>query len=152
MNSALTATNIPDKTKSLEPVIEINDLRKGFGTQEVLKDVSLLLALSAMQLWLLFSFSVASALPEQNDPFAAKRHVMIERDIKGRNIKDPAVLKAMEKIPRHLFVDKQLQDQAYEDYPLPIGAEQTISQLYIGLGPSIQDIDFKGSQAQRKEI
>jgi phospholipid/cholesterol/gamma-HCH transport system ATP-binding protein len=41
MNSALTATNIPDKTKSLEPVIEINDLRKGFGTQEVLKDVSL---------------------------------------------------------------------------------------------------------------
>jgi len=82
---------------------------------------SVLLALSAMQLWLMFSFSVASALPEQRDPFAAKRQVMIERDIKGRNIKDPAVLKAMEKIPRHLFVDTQLQDQAYEDYPLPLG-------------------------------
>lgn len=92
---------------------------------------SVLLALSAVQLWLLFSFSVASALPEQSDPFTAKRQVMIERDIKGRNITDPAVLKAMGKIPRHLFVDKQFQEQAYEDYPLPIGAEQTISQPYI---------------------
>jgi len=41
MNSTLTVTNFPDKTKSFEKVIEINNLRKGFGTQEVLKNVSL---------------------------------------------------------------------------------------------------------------
>jgi protein-L-isoaspartate(D-aspartate) O-methyltransferase len=40
-------------------------------------------------------------------------------------------LKAMEKIPRHLFVDEGLQDQAYADNPLPIGERQTISQPYI---------------------
>ncbi|MGD0755672.1 MAG: ATP-binding cassette domain-containing protein [Bacteroidales bacterium] len=41
MNSTLTVTNFPDKTKSREQVIEINNLRKGFGAQEVLKNVSL---------------------------------------------------------------------------------------------------------------
>jgi phospholipid/cholesterol/gamma-HCH transport system ATP-binding protein len=41
MNSTLTVTNFPDKTKSCEQVIEINNLRKGFGAQEVLKNVSL---------------------------------------------------------------------------------------------------------------
>ncbi|MCG2721321.1 MAG: protein-L-isoaspartate(D-aspartate) O-methyltransferase [Thermodesulfovibrionales bacterium] len=56
---------------------------------------------------------------------------MIERDIKGRGIKDKKVLEVMAKVPRHLFVDPALRGKAYEDYPLPIGEGQTISQPYI---------------------
>lgn len=56
---------------------------------------------------------------------------MIETQLKSRGIKDPLVLAAMGKIPRHLFVDKSQRDFAYEDGPLPIGFGQTISQPYI---------------------
>ena len=91
----------------------------------------LALALCAIPGWLLLSFFIAGAAQEQNDPFSAKRPVMIEKDLRGRNIKDPAVLKAMQKVPRHLFVARDLIDQAYNDYPLPIGEGQTISQPYI---------------------
>ena len=48
-----------------------------------------------------------------------------------RGIKDPNVLEAMAKVPRHLFVPPHLQDEAYADYPLAIGEGQTISQPYI---------------------
>ena len=44
---------------------------------------------------------------------------------------DPRVLAAMRKVPRHLFMPQHLWDQAYNDYPLPIGEDQTISQPYI---------------------
>jgi protein-L-isoaspartate(D-aspartate) O-methyltransferase len=47
------------------------------------------------------------------------------------DITDPAVLAAMAHVPRHVFVPPQHRDQAYEDYPLPIGCGQTISQPYI---------------------
>lgn len=56
---------------------------------------------------------------------------MVQEQIKARGISDERVLAAMFKIPRHLFVDKALWDQAYSDYPLPIGEGQTISQPYI---------------------
>lgn len=56
---------------------------------------------------------------------------MVENDIKGRGIKDKKVLEVMGKIPRHLFVDENLKDRAYADYPLPIGEGQTISQPYV---------------------
>lgn len=65
------------------------------------------------------------------DPFESKRKIMIERDIKGRGIKDIKVLNAMAKIPRHFFVDENLRDRAYADHPLPIGEGQTISQPYV---------------------
>ncbi len=48
-----------------------------------------------------------------------------------RGIKDPRVLKAFQKIPRHHFVSEKYLDRAYEDFPLPIGAGQTISQPYM---------------------
>lgn len=60
-----------------------------------------------------------------------KRQDMVEYDIKGRGIKDEKVLKAMLKVPRHLFVDEAYQMYAYADHPLPIDAGQTISQPYI---------------------
>lgn len=56
---------------------------------------------------------------------------MVERDLKGRGIKDPRVLAAMAAIPRHEFVPEKQRAATYEDRPLPIGAGQTISQPYI---------------------
>lgn len=59
------------------------------------------------------------------------RASMVQEQLAGRNIRDPRVLEAMNRIPRHLFVDKQLWDSAYADGPLPIGYSQTISQPYM---------------------
>ena len=59
------------------------------------------------------------------------RHQMVEEQIASRGIKDPLVLAAMKRVPRHLFVDESLQARAYEDHPLPIGEGQTISQPYM---------------------
>ena len=56
---------------------------------------------------------------------------MIDRDLRGRGIKDARVLAAMASIPRHRFVPENLRPAAYEDRPLPIGENQTISQPYI---------------------
>lgn len=62
---------------------------------------------------------------------AAARRTMIDRDLRGRGIKDPRVLAAMEAVPRHLFVAEDLRPLAYEDRALPIAEGQTISQPYI---------------------
>ncbi len=56
---------------------------------------------------------------------------MVDGQIRARGIADQRVLTAMEKIPRHLFVDEVLAEQAYNDNPLPIDRRQTISQPYI---------------------
>jgi protein-L-isoaspartate(D-aspartate) O-methyltransferase len=65
------------------------------------------------------------------DPYAEKRQAMVEKDLKGRGIKDKKVLDVMGKIPRHLFVKESLRKQAYADHPLPIAEGQTISQPYV---------------------
>jgi len=59
------------------------------------------------------------------------RERMVREQLEARDITDPAVLAAMRKVPRHLFVEEALRAQAYEDHPLPIGHGQTISQPYI---------------------
>ena len=69
--------------------------------------------------------------PEDPDTYLARRRVMVERDLRGRGIKDPRVLAVMEAVPRHLFVPDKLRAAAYDDRPLPIGEGQTISQPYI---------------------
>jgi len=56
---------------------------------------------------------------------------MVSTQIEARGINDQRVLAAMRKVPRHLFVSEAFQDQAYGDFPLPIGEGQTISQPYI---------------------
>ena len=56
---------------------------------------------------------------------------MVQEHLVRRGIADPRVLDAMRKVPRHLFVDEALRDQAYGDHPLPIGDGQTISQPYM---------------------
>lgn len=63
--------------------------------------------------------------------FKRQREKMVSTQIEGRGIHDYRVLEAMRKVPRHLFVGEALQDQAYGDFPLPIGEGQTISQPYI---------------------
>src|SRR3972149_5857809 len=56
---------------------------------------------------------------------------MVETQLLPRGIKDPKVLKAMETVARHLFMDEALVSQAYNDFPLPIGEGQTISQPFM---------------------
>lgn len=56
---------------------------------------------------------------------------MVREQIEARGIKDKGVLEAMRKVKRHLFVPLRYRLSAYEDHPLPIGMEQTISQPYI---------------------
>lgn len=56
---------------------------------------------------------------------------MVDEQIKSRGVVDPAVLRAMSRVPRHLFVPSEVRPFAYEDRPLPIGQGQTISQPYI---------------------
>ncbi len=63
--------------------------------------------------------------------FSRLREKMVSTQIEARGINDRRVLDAMRKVPRHLFVGEALQDQAYGDFPLPIGEGQTISQPYI---------------------
>jgi protein-L-isoaspartate(D-aspartate) O-methyltransferase len=63
--------------------------------------------------------------------FPKARLKMVEEQIFSRGIKDAKLIEAMKKIPRHLFVEEALQNQAYNDHPLPIGEKQTISQPYM---------------------
>ena len=63
--------------------------------------------------------------------YARERRLMTDSQIRARGVRDPQVLAAMDKVPRHLFVHESLQAHAYADEPLPIGEGQTISQPYI---------------------
>ena len=77
--------------------------------------------------------------------FAAQRQRMVEQQLKPRGIKDERVLAAMAKVPREEFIPADARAGAYEDGPLPIGYDQTISQPYIvafmteQLGPKPSD-------------
>ena len=63
--------------------------------------------------------------------YERRREEMVRNQIEARGIKAPEVLAAFRRVPRHLVVSEALRDQAYGDYPLPIGEQQTISQPYI---------------------
>ncbi|MBW2607537.1 MAG: protein-L-isoaspartate(D-aspartate) O-methyltransferase [Deltaproteobacteria bacterium] len=68
---------------------------------------------------------------ENSMKYKRQREEMIKRQIVARGITDEKVITAMRNVPRHLFVSEALTDQAYGDFPLPIGEQQTISQPYI---------------------
>ncbi len=70
-------------------------------------------------------------MDENSIKYERQRQDMVRRQIEARGVTDPKVLAAMQKVPRHLFVSDALRDQAYGDFPLPIGEQQTISQPYI---------------------
>jgi len=65
------------------------------------------------------------------DELETARLRMVAEQIEGRGIRNLAVLDAMRKVPRHLFVPEMMRPHAYDDAPLPIGEGQTISQPYI---------------------
>jgi protein-L-isoaspartate(D-aspartate) O-methyltransferase len=67
----------------------------------------------------------------EQDRYADARRRMVEEQMRDRGIKDPRVLAAFGKVPRHRFVPPDHLPEAYEDYPLPIGHCQTISQPYM---------------------
>ncbi len=80
----------------------------------------------------------------QEDLQASRRREMVEV-VRGRGVSDRRVLDAMGQVPRHLFVPEPVRPQAYEDFPLPIGSQQTISQPYIvALMTSL--LDLKGGE------
>lgn len=68
---------------------------------------------------------------KQDSFFQKKREQMVKYQIRARGLKDEPLLQAMLAVPRHLFVPEPYRREAYEDYPLPIGEGQTISQPYI---------------------
>lgn len=78
--------------------------------------------------------------------FAAARQRMVATQLAGRDITDQLVLQAMRAVPRHELVPADLRSHAYEDYPVPIGYGQTISQPYIvafmtqALNPRTNDV------------
>ncbi len=77
--------------------------------------------------------------------FPKARAKMVEEQIIERGIKDPCVIAAMKKVPRHLFVEEALQSQAYNDHPLPIGEKQTISQPYM-VALMTEAMELKGKE------
>lgn len=81
----------------------------------------------------------------QNDIYKVARERMVENQIKARGISDSRVIQAMLKVPRHFFVDEGLRDQAYGDFPLPIGEGQTISQPYI-VALMTEALELKGNE------
>jgi protein-L-isoaspartate(D-aspartate) O-methyltransferase len=70
-------------------------------------------------------------MDKESIKYARQREEMVRNQIEARGIKSPRVLSAFRRVPRHLFVSEALRDQAYGDYPLPIGEQQTISQPFI---------------------
>lgn len=70
---------------------------------------------------------------------------MVETQLAGRGIKDERVLEAMRKVPRHMFVDEALREQAYNDHPLPIAEKQTISQPYV-VALMSESLELTGSE------
>jgi protein-L-isoaspartate(D-aspartate) O-methyltransferase len=77
--------------------------------------------------------------------FAALRSAMVERQIVSRGVRAPLVLEAMRTVPREAFLPQSLQEFAYDDSPLPIDANQTISQPYI-VAFMVEALNLKGGE------
>jgi protein-L-isoaspartate(D-aspartate) O-methyltransferase len=90
--------------------------------------------LGCLRLAALAAWTIGYLLPmpgfAQQDLSAVRRQQMVEV-VRERGVSDRRVLDAMGEVPRHLFVPENVRPQAYEDFPLPIGSQQTISQPYI---------------------
>jgi protein-L-isoaspartate(D-aspartate) O-methyltransferase len=74
---------------------------------------------------------LAGQAPAQDDRFDHERARMVATQIEARDIRDPATLAAMRRVPRHLFVPDERRRLAYQDGPVPIGYGQTISQPFV---------------------
>lgn len=83
--------------------------------------------------------------PPVKNNFSVARERMVREQLIPRGITDQCVLRAMKSVPRHEFVEEALQQQAYGDFPLPIGEGQTISQPYI-VALMTQALQLKGDE------
>ena len=92
-----------------------------------------LFSVSILVTLLMSWFNTSSQNPgsDSADTFSLVREAMVEKQIISRGVKDPQVIEAMKTVPRHLFVDPEDMQEAYEDHPLGIHEGQTISQPYI---------------------
>lgn len=91
---------------------------------------------------LLFPDEIRSGM---NHDYSLARERMVRNQLISRGITDQRVLRAMGKIPRHLFVEEALEGEAYNDHPLPIGHKQTISQPYI-VAMMTEALELKGGE------
>jgi protein-L-isoaspartate(D-aspartate) O-methyltransferase len=101
-------------------------------------------ALGALPFLVVFLAAVSSSA-QSPDAFETKRRLMVEKDIKARGVADQKVLDAMLRVQRHLFVDESRLGQAYDDHPLPIGEDQTISQPYV-VALMTETVGLKGNE------
>lgn len=79
------------------------------------------------------------------DPFFRERKSMIDEQVRRRGIDEPDVLRAMENVPRHLFVDRNYRPEAYSDSPVTIAPGQTMSQAYVS-ARMIALLDLEGNE------
>ena len=77
--------------------------------------------------------------------FNLSRERMVKNQLIARGIKDERILRVMDKIPRHLFIENALYGEAYNDHPVPIGEKQTISQPYI-VALMTEALELKGDE------
>jgi protein-L-isoaspartate(D-aspartate) O-methyltransferase len=80
-----------------------------------------------------------------SEKYGPVRERMIEEQLVARQIRDARVLEAMRNVPRHLFVPDDVKPHAYEDRPLPIGNDQTISQPYM-VALMVQALGLTGNE------
>lgn len=83
------------------------------------------------RIFVFFLLLMVHPLLKAQDEYATLREEMVEKQIRNRGVNDPSVLNAMRVVPRHLFIPEHQKPYAYDDRPLSIGNNQTISQPYI---------------------
>jgi len=94
-----------------------------------------------MRTWLKFQISCLALIAllfncckgqnMKEEDFTRQRQKMVEHQIKNRGVRSANVLEACMNVPRHIFVPEEYRNMSYDDTPLPIGYDQTISQPYI---------------------
>ncbi|MBL7072035.1 MAG: protein-L-isoaspartate(D-aspartate) O-methyltransferase [Candidatus Omnitrophica bacterium] len=91
-------------------------------------------------------FYICAEADAEEAEFAAARENMVKTQIEARGIKDKRLLTALREVERHKFVPDEMKPFAYNDYPLPIGEGQTISQPYI-VALMTELLKLKGSES-----
>ncbi len=82
-------------------------------------------------LFILATFNCSNSQDVKDDKYTNLRQAMVEEQIKDRGIRNQKMLDALSDVPRHKFVPEEYKSRSYDDCPLPIGYNQTISQPYI---------------------
>ena len=84
-------------------------------------------------------------MPPDEYEHALRRQRMVERQLRGRDVRDEGVLQAMARVPRELFVPEELRDRAYDDSALPLPEGQTISQPYM-VARIVEALELRGRE------